>query len=61
MALQNVSRQTQELKDALTPGIPNVKFEGSAHRLLRENLEAQRETNELLKQLIAAQTSKVGE
>lgn len=62
MALQNVSRQTQELKDALTPGIPNVKFEGSAHALLRQTLEAQRETNELLKQLIAAQTSnKVGE
>ena len=58
MALQNVSRQTQELKDTWTPGIPNVKFEGSAYKLLRENLEAQRETNELLKQLIATQTSK---
>lgn len=62
MALQNVSRQTQELKDTWTPGIPNVKFEGSAYKLLRENLEAQRETNVLLKQLIEAQTNnKVGE
>lgn len=61
-AIQNISRQTQELKDALTPGISNVKNEGSVHALLRQTLEAQRENNELLKQLIEIMNSnKVGE
>ena len=52
VALQNISAQTQQIKDAVTPGVPNVKFEGELYKLVRQLHEESRRTNELLTQLV---------
>lgn len=52
VALQNISAQTQQIKDAITPGVPSVKFEGDLYKLVRQLHEESRRTNELLTQLV---------